>query len=213
MGPTRILIIITMALVSTLFRGVTDTVYNFKIASAIQISLLSIVMTYLQGIVISVMYLAHPYVLDQLFSLVSNIFWMAQPEDEVEQLLSTQQHQQHQFASEQSGLDSSRALRVLTSTAPGGGSSDRSFSVGGKSFVNSSNPIPALRVEHVEDEGDNHYQNRTYSVPLRTARGSGGGIRSRNNMKKALRQLSTSSSLNRNAQSRLMVFRTRGGFA
>jgi len=217
-SPTRILIIITMALVSTLFRGVTDTVYNFKIASAIQISLLSIVMTYLQGIVISVMYLAHPYVLDQLFSLVSNIFWMAQPEDEVEQLLSTQQQQQqqqqqHQFASDQSGLDSSRALRVLTSTAPGGGSSDRSFSVGGKSFVNSSNPIPALRVEHVEDEGDNHYQNRTYSVPLRTARGSGGGIRSRNNMKKALRQLSTSSSLNRNAQSRLMVFRTRGGFA
>ena len=79
----------------------TDTVYNFKIVSAIQTSLLSIVMIYIQGIVISVMYLAHLYVLDQLFSLVSNIFWMAQPEDEVEQLLSTQQ---------QHALDSSREL-------------------------------------------------------------------------------------------------------
>ena len=72
--------------------------------------------------------------------------------------------------------------------------------MGGNSFVpGESNPGAPCRARGEEEEGGDHYQNRMYSVPPRTERGSGdGGNRLRNDTRKALCQLNTSSSLNRN---------------
>ena len=85
-SPIRVLAIITFALMSTMARFLTDTVYNFKIASTIEISLLAVVLTYIQGIVVALLYVLHPIVLTRTYDCINYIFMYTQPEDEIEDL-------------------------------------------------------------------------------------------------------------------------------
>jgi hypothetical protein len=87
-SPTRVLTIITFALVSILVRGITDTIYNFDSPSTKEISLLAMVATYSQGIVISGLYLLHPYVLASVYRGMDRFIWMCQPTEEMNNLIS-----------------------------------------------------------------------------------------------------------------------------
>ena len=86
-SATRVLTIISIALVSTLIRGVTDSIYNFDIPSTKEISLVATVMTYSQGIFISGMYLLHPYVIANLYGALDCLLWTCQPKIEMDNLI------------------------------------------------------------------------------------------------------------------------------
>merc|ERR1712166_1422248 len=121
-SPTRILVIVTFALVAMLARFLTDTLVNFKIASTIEISLLAVILTYMQGMVIALLYVVHPIVLNTMYECLNYILLFSQPEEEIDQLAAFLQTQQQQQQQQQQYEDGSSSHMGGISTVGGTGS-------------------------------------------------------------------------------------------
>jgi len=240
-SPTRILVIVTFALVAMLARFLTDTLVNFKIASTIEISLLAVILTYMQGMVIALLYVVHPIVLNTMYECLNYILLFSQPEEEIDQLAAFLQTQQQQQQQQQQYEDGSSSHMGGISTVGGTGSeteTDMEHSMANennstmeslKDLSNTRNGndmdrfpediggtmpgLPTLRLTVVDEETDTK-RSQSYSSPRMV--GSGGNTSFSSRTMSTARplfgeEMNSLARRRRANKGRLISFRTRGG--
>jgi predicted permease len=86
--PERVVVLICFAMLCCLCRAVTSFTFNFDIPSTIEISLLSVVVTFSQGLVLFMLYALHPRTLRYLTNVFDWVVWCSQPTDEISELVA-----------------------------------------------------------------------------------------------------------------------------
>ena len=86
--PVRVAVLICSAMLGCLCRSVTTFVFNFDISSTIEISLLAVVMTFSQGIVLFSLYALHPRILKYCEAALNWVVLCWQPSSEVTRFIS-----------------------------------------------------------------------------------------------------------------------------